>query len=196
MTSVKREELAKSRRENKQLCVERQIFAKARHAEALTNEGYILVMTVCDGSTETESVEVGGNPGGTLRLRCSHAVVMAAGFFAACFSSLSAADASEVDKRAIVQLENRWLDAHDPRVLDEILADDFLHPVASGVFLTKAQDISWLVHHPNTQTAVFRAIIHQANSAGHVQRSIVTDIFVKRDGRWQAISTQDTTIRR
>lgn len=120
-------------------------------------------------------------------------------------------EADSADKAIILKLENEWLDTHDRGVLDRILADDFLHPVPKGVFLTKAQDIDFLVSHPNTDgskssyqdmnvriygdTAVVRTIINQADRRGTIRnRRIATDIFIKRKGRWQAISTQDNVI--
>jgi hypothetical protein len=49
--------------------------------------------------------------------------------------SVRRADSNRI---AIEALENEWLAAEtDPAALDRILASDFLHPVPSGVELTK-----------------------------------------------------------
>ena len=122
-----------------------------------------------------------------------------------------ASNDGDADRRAILRLEQQWLDCHDSKVLNEILADDFLHPVGSCQLLTKQQDIGWLVNHPNRagfqssyenmavslygSTAVVRTIIRETDPKGAtLSRRIATDIFVKRKDHWQAISTQDNII--
>jgi hypothetical protein len=46
------------------------------------------------------------------------------------------------DRQALIALEDEWLRAeHDAAALDRILAPDFIHPVAPGDFLNKAQHI-------------------------------------------------------
>ncbi len=46
------------------------------------------------------------------------------------------------DRQALIALENEWLNGeHNAAALERILASDFVHPVATGDFLTKAQHI-------------------------------------------------------
>ncbi len=48
------------------------------------------------------------------------------------------------DRQTLERLEHEWLQSeHDGPALQRLLADDFLHPVAAGVFLTKQQHIEW-----------------------------------------------------
>jgi hypothetical protein len=44
---------------------------------------------------------------------------------------------ADSDRKALVALEDGWLHARDAGTLDRILADDFVHPVAPGLFLSK-----------------------------------------------------------
>src|SRR5437870_3375036 len=52
------------------------------------------------------------------------------------------------DRQTLIDLENEWLNANDAQTLDRILASDFVHPVFTGDFLTKAQHIDWFTKHP------------------------------------------------
>src|SRR5437667_5879222 len=48
------------------------------------------------------------------------------------------------DQAALIALENEWLaNLHNPAVLEKILASDFVHPLPSGDFVTKAQHIEF-----------------------------------------------------
>ena len=55
---------------------------------------------------------------------------------------------AERGRQTLIDLENEWLNANDARTLDRILASDFVHPVFTGDFLTKAQHIDWFTKHP------------------------------------------------
>ena len=114
------------------------------------------------------------------------------------------------DRQAIIALEELWLNAYDASTLDRILANDFRHPVVTGQFLTKQQHIDWMVAHPPppTRKARFeqmdvRLFGDVAIAAGIVVtdgvtpaplRTIFTDVFVRRNSRWQAISAQENEI--
>src|SRR5262249_25533706 len=55
----------------------------------------------------------------------------------------------EQDRAALIALENEWLaNEHDASVLERILASDFVHPLPTGDFVTKAQHIAFLSAHP------------------------------------------------
>ncbi len=48
--------------------------------------------------------------------------------------------AAQRDREGLAAIERQWLASeHDSAALGRILADDFLHPVPAGVFLTNAQ---------------------------------------------------------
>ena len=52
------------------------------------------------------------------------------------------------DQAALVALENEWLgNLHKPAVLEKILASDFVHPLPTGDFVTKAQQIQFSATH-------------------------------------------------
>jgi hypothetical protein len=135
------------------------------------------------------------------------AIVLAAGLAVA-----AAADQpSTPDHAALAALEQEWLNAeHDPAVLDRILADDFLHPVPAGVFLTKTQHIRWAASHPGPSgrrlrfedlrirtygdTGVVTGVVVSTDAHAHEDRSVFTDVFVRRSGRWQAINAQENAV--
>jgi hypothetical protein len=62
-------------------------------------------------------------------------------------AAASDARTPEADKQTLTALEKEWLNARDAATLDRILASDFVHPVAPGYLLTKAQNIDWLMKH-------------------------------------------------
>lgn len=119
---------------------------------------------------------------------------------------------SESDRTAVMGLEQRWL-AHltDPAALEDILADDFAHPVAAGIVLNKRQHIDWARSHPTPpgvtlafetieirlygDTAIATGITTRRNAATAApQRTIFTDVFAFGGGRWRAVSAQETPI--
>ncbi|HEX5387702.1 MAG TPA: nuclear transport factor 2 family protein [Gemmatimonadales bacterium] len=114
------------------------------------------------------------------------------------------------DRAELVALEHTWLHAQDAATLDRILAPDFVHPVASGGFLTKAQHIAWVVGHPRPAStrvgfesltvrlygdaAVANGAVMARPVAGRPVRTVFTDVFVRRGGRWQAVNAQENFV--
>lgn len=116
------------------------------------------------------------------------------------------------DRQALIALENEWLkNEHSSAALARILANDFVHPVATGDFLTKEQHIYYSSKYlpPAGQTnrfenlnvrlygdvGIVNGIVVASNESGkEVNRTIFTDVFVYRDGRWQAINAQENKI--
>jgi hypothetical protein len=109
-------------------------------------------------------------------------------------------------------MEEEWLHARDASTLERILASDFVHPVPSGVFLTKVQHVAWAVAHPRPlsiqesfeslrvrlygTTAIANGVV-VAREPGHApRRTIFTDVFVYRDHRWQAVNAQENPVAR
>jgi len=119
---------------------------------------------------------------------------------------------AEQDRQALIALENIWLKGeHDAAVLDPILASDFIHPVVTGDFLTKAQHIYYSTRHvppanmknrfDNLSVRIYgdvgivNGIVVTSDEHGKdVNRTIFTDVFVYRDGRWQAINAQENKV--
>ena len=137
-------------------------------------------------------------------------LLAAALLFHAAFQSAGPAEAARI--QAVEAVEHEWL-AHlsDRAVLERILAPDFQHPVAQGVVLDRDQHIAWAVTHPKSATrkAVFEALkvrvygntavatgmVRDANLDGSgARRTMFTDVFIERDGRWQAVSAQETAV--
>lgn len=117
------------------------------------------------------------------------------------------------DREALIDLENVWLNTNDAQTLDRILAADFVHPVFTGDFLTKAQHIDWFTRHPRPANVKARferldirlygdigiangIVVTSDENSKEITRNIFTDVFAYRDGRWQAINGQETDVRK
>lgn len=115
------------------------------------------------------------------------------------------------DQKIVETLEKQWLASeHDRTALDTILAADFVHPVAAGVFLSKSQHVAWAVGHPSPKetrqqfdqlqvrvygsAAVVTGMVISTDQAGREDRTVFTDVFAKRSGRWQAVNAQENPV--
>jgi hypothetical protein len=115
----------------------------------------------------------------------------------------------ENDRRALMALEDEWLaKLRDSTTLERILAPDFQHVIESGAFLTKAQHIAWCVAHPLPAThkahfeklqvrfvgdiGIASGIVSSSEGSARASRSVFTDVFAFRSGRWQAVHAQET----
>jgi len=119
---------------------------------------------------------------------------------------------SNRDRDALIALENEWLkNEHKPAELEHILGADFLHPVVTGDVLTKAQHIQFSSTHlpPSDLTKHFEGLkvrvygdvgivnglVVTNNKEGNtVGKTVFTDVFIYRDGRWQAINAQENAV--
>jgi ketosteroid isomerase-like protein len=118
-------------------------------------------------------------------------------------------------ERELIKLENDWSTAwqkHDTAFLQKLFADEYIGTDSDGATYTKAQDIanaksedtqiesfvlSDVKVHVYGDTAVVTA--HSTNKATFKGKDIsgtyrYTDVFVKRDGRWQVVATQETRV--
>ncbi len=126
--------------------------------------------------------------------------------------SASGVRSEAADRRALIALENEWIaHEHDRAVLQRILADDFRHPVFTGDVLDKAQHIAWSATHvpPTTMSSRFErmgvrlfgdvgivdGIVAATNAGKDAGRTVFTDVFVFRNGRWQAVHAQEPPLR-
>lgn len=123
--------------------------------------------------------------------------------------SLVRETAASAAQQAIIRLENRWLANEDnPAVLESILAEDFVHVVPVGI-ISKQENIGFVRSHPKTfpgkhkferlQVRVYGSVaiangivLAEPVGQGAEQRTIFTDVFVFRNGRWQAVNAQET----
>ena len=116
------------------------------------------------------------------------------------------------DREAIIALEQEWLHASDAATLDRILASDFVHVVPVDHFLTKQEHIDWFIKHPEPKERhtkfdklnvrlygdvgiVNGSVIATDSNGKEVDRTMFTDVFVFRDGRWQAVNGQENGVR-
>jgi hypothetical protein len=113
-------------------------------------------------------------------------------------------------KQELVALEKRWLEVEDDAVpLEGILAPDFLH-VVPGAIITKEQHLQYLREHPaggqhpdkrfeDLHVRVYgnAGIVNGAviKKTDHGERkTLFTDVFAYRDGKWQAVSAQELPV--
>jgi hypothetical protein len=148
----------------------------------------------------------------TLLLMASIAtiILMPSGIVVALSPQLRSA---ERDRQTLIDLENEWLSANDAQTLNRILASDFVHPVFTGDFLTKAQHIEWFTKHPRPANLKPRferldirlygdigiasgLVVTSDENGKEISRNVFTDVFTYRDGRWQAINGQETDVRK
>jgi hypothetical protein len=133
-------------------------------------------------------------------------------FPAGCLTAEDVAPRTTVqDRQAVIALENEWLASeHNPEVLERILASDFRHAVVTGDFLTKAEHISWSTKHPPSanlksrfeklevriygDAAIASGIVATSDGDKNTSRTIFTDIFAFRSGRWQVVHAQETRV--
>ena len=117
---------------------------------------------------------------------------------------------AEESKQALLALENRWLQAEDdPVALEDILSSDFLH-VVPGEIITKKQHLQFLRDHPASgrrpekrfedlhvrvygEAGIVNGAVIQNTDHG-ARKTLFTDVFAYRDGKWQAVSAQELPV--
>jgi len=138
-------------------------------------------------------------------------VVLAVVFSGARAGSQPAAPANAVE-RELMDLVQRYNDAQvkrDRRTLELLWADDYLYTHSNGAVMTKAQDIADTMSGDMTWTAarLDDMKVRVFGDAGIVTGRLTmegtakqyasgarrfTDIFVRRNGRWQLVGGQTT----
>ena len=116
----------------------------------------------------------------------------------------------EDSKQQLLALENRWLQVEDdPVALESILAPDFLH-VVPGEIITKEQQLQFLRQHPAAgqrpekhfedlhvrvygEAGIVNGAVIQTTQNGK-RKTLFTDVFARRDGKWQAVSAQELPV--
>jgi hypothetical protein len=117
---------------------------------------------------------------------------------------------AEESKQELLTLENRWLQVEDdPVAVEAILAPDFLHIVPRAI-ITKEQHLEFLREHPRSgqraekhfedlhvrvfgEAAVVNGAVIKTTEHGEC-KTLFTDVFAFRDGRWQAVSAQELPV--
>jgi Domain of unknown function (DUF4440) len=118
------------------------------------------------------------------------------------------ADAPSAAQQAVIRVEQRWIaNEYNPAVLDPILADDFVHVLPQGMISKKEQIAYVRVHRMPTlkvhrfeklqvrvygKAAIANGIVLAVPTSGAPRRTLFTDVFVLRAGRWQAVNAQET----
>ncbi len=119
--------------------------------------------------------------------------------------------AASAPRDALLRLEQRWLaQENNPDALKTILADDFVHVLPMG-FVTKDEQISYQRSHPAANngakhledlrvrvfgvTGIVNGIVVATDTDGKVHKTIFTDVFVYRNGQWQAVNAQELPLR-
>ena len=114
---------------------------------------------------------------------------------------------SKSREQALRALEDKWLASeHDPQALQSILADDFIHVLPSG-FITKQQQIEFFKTHRTPETPrhfedlririygdtgiANGSVVAASADGGAPLKTLFTDVFVYRAGRWQAVNAQE-----
>jgi hypothetical protein len=148
-------------------------------------------------------------------MKCRLGLVVIVWLFSGSFSpaqTRTRAHDPEKDKQALVALEQEWLHAKDAVTLDRILALDFVHVVPADHFLTKQEHIDWFLKHPQPKSRktgldnlkvrlygdvaiVNGSVLVTDDSGKEVAPTMFTDVFVYRDGRWQAVNAQENSVR-
>jgi ketosteroid isomerase-like protein len=118
-------------------------------------------------------------------------------------------------EKELMDVENHWAEATvkgDVQALERLYADEYLAIDPAGATFTKAQDIA-NVKSGNFKLATFKldelkvrlhgevAVVTGRNTikATYMGKDIsgayrFTDVFVKRGGRWQVLTTQGTLV--
>ncbi|MBZ5598645.1 MAG: nuclear transport factor 2 family protein [Acidobacteriia bacterium] len=124
-----------------------------------------------------------------------------------------AEDSNSQDREQILSLEREWVQvyvANDAGPLQHIVADDFLGTEPDGKRVTKADLVAEIKgpsevasNRLNEDDVKMRfygttAVVNGSESwklkNGKSGRYIWTDIFVKRNGKWQVVASQDLAV--
>jgi hypothetical protein len=134
-------------------------------------------------------------------LLCTIAALMGA------FRGTKEQGSPENSKQELIELKNHWLQVeNDPAALESILAEDFLHVVPVGIITKKRatqlyaptsvkraerpgifEDLRVRIY---GNIGIVNGLVVATTSQG-TQRTLFSDVFAYRDGRWQAVNAQE-----
>jgi uncharacterized protein (TIGR02246 family) len=142
--------------------------------------------------------------------------LLVAAFLAMALSPTDAARADVV--RTLTDLEQRWIQVyatHDLSLLRAILAEDFVATLADGEMRGKEKHIAAYEEDFETYSAVansevrvhvfspdaavvtglYTATRRKPGATGPVERYRWTDTWLRRNGSWQCVATQETQVK-
>ena len=123
--------------------------------------------------------------------------------------------AQSAAEKELIKIENDWNTAavnHDGKFLEQLYATEYLSTDHTGKTFNKAEDIKAST---DPKTVVTSAVLSDLKVHIYGQTAVVTglntvksttdgkddsgaywftDVYVKRDGRWQCVATQGTTV--
>ena len=117
-------------------------------------------------------------------------------------------------EKELIKLENEWAEAwvkRDVEAYARLLADDYISTNSYGDMKTKAQSIAWLKSNENTISLIphdFRVRVYgdtavinfrltyeiQAEGKESTGQDQLTDVWIKRGGRWQCVAAHSSEI--
>jgi len=114
------------------------------------------------------------------------------------FLALAAACPAEPRTEAgLQQAEDHWIAALEQRDVASLgcrLAPDFTDNDWRGELRTRADMLVALPSRPSSTLKLTEVTTRLSGTIGIVRKVRFTDIFVWRDGRWQAIAAQETVV--
>ena len=123
--------------------------------------------------------------------------------------TVSARASAPSSAAAVLHQESLWLSAivaGDAKTVAAMLSPNFTHITSRGELLRRAEELAALkkesfTMNPSEQTVDFAgdaAVVHGLNtlvqSGKTLARERYTDVYVKHDGRWMALSAQESNI--
>lgn len=123
--------------------------------------------------------------------------------------TVSARASAPSSAAAVLHQESLWLSAivaGDAKTVAAMLSPNFTHITSRGELLHRAQELLALkketfTMNPSEQTVDFAgdaAVVHGLNtlmqSGNTLARERYTDVYVKHDGTWRALSAQESNI--
>lgn len=125
------------------------------------------------------------------------------------------------DEQGLLAMEDEWVNAAGPDVLDRIYAPDFCHIISDGRMASKNAELSYLRkqkapastqrpaaqkahrHFEDMKARIYgdigvvngRTVVSDEHGTP-IRKTSFTDVFLWRDGRWQAINAQETPLQK
>lgn len=140
-----------------------------------------------------------------------HTTLLIFGFLACAVGAFASCPTAQAkDEKTLLQQEETWaktLDEHDAAVIECLLAAEFQDADTNGALHERTEVLARISHRrPGSNhledmkariygnTAFVRGLNRILDPSGKVVASVRFDLFVYRDGRWQAIAGQETFV--
>ncbi len=132
--------------------------------------------------------------------------------FCASFSiTQQAAPSQEQDKQALMRLEREWAEARNAATLERIYGPGFIHILADGQIVTRQEELDYRRKSPENKRPPLKFEDMRVRIYGDIgivegrtvvtgekgeviRKTSFTDVFRRRDGRWEAINAQETQV--